>query len=116
MIRAGNMRHFAEVQRLTTERTDSGANTPTWGVIARLPCEVKAITNSETVASDQVKRLTTYDVRFRWLRDIDSRCRLLIQNYLPNEAMTLRIVGMRDPDGKREQLIVSCVHIQPTAN
>lgn len=116
MIRAGSMRHFAEILRQETERTDSGATTVTWKEFARFPCEVKAIANSESVASDQVKRTTTYDVRFRWMRDIDSRCRLQIQNYLPNEAMLLRIVGMRDPDGKREQIIVSCVHIQPTAN
>lgn len=119
LIRAGQYRHIAELLKMeVAERSanGSGQNVTTYEPVARVPCKCYAVTSTQTTASDQSKRVTGFELEMRWLRDINSNYRLRVHSFVPGEAITLRITGMYDPDGKREKIVITAAQIQPTAN
>lgn len=116
MIRSGELRHIAEVLKPVNAKSDSGATTQEWELVARAPVKVMAIGSSQGVQSDQVKQTTQYQIKMRWLTGIDATYRLRVFHYVPGGAILMKINGVNDPEGMRAELLIDAVQIKESAN
>jgi SPP1 family predicted phage head-tail adaptor len=82
MIRAGDLRHRASLQRQDTTRDSFGQEITTWTEISPIWCLISPVTGKEIYLSGQVKSETTHQIKCRYRSEFAN----------PKTATSLRIL------------------------
>jgi len=102
-MRAGTLRHRITIQTATEAPDAAGQLIRTWSAwLSNEPAEVQETAGAETVRGLQVAAEATHLVRVRFRTGITSEHRILWG------SRVLGIVNVRDVDGRRRELWISC--------
>jgi SPP1 family predicted phage head-tail adaptor len=112
-IRAGALRHSVTIRRETRTRNPSGGGyTSAWTDVATVRAEVTGLTGSESVLSQALQGVATFQVRIRWRGDITPADQLRSAGGAcfgfdaKGDERYVNIRSAVDPDGRREQLVI----------
>lgn len=102
---AGDLRNRISIERLTSYLGQWGHESM-WRSIATVWASVIATEGGERfdTKTSGVDSATTYAVRMRFRPDLTSKDRLV------HRGQRLEIVSVIDPDGRRRELALKCVH------
>lgn len=101
-IRAGELRHRCEVQMLTEGRGEHGTVTRTWSTSCKRWFAFVSTVGREFVSAQQINADLTHLLRMRYMADLTTSDRLLY------DGRTFNILAIVDPQGRHEELLVSC--------
>jgi len=102
-MRAGTLRHRITIQTATFAPDAAHQPIPTWAAwLSNEPAEVLETAGAETVRGLQVSATATHLVRVRYRTGLTERMRIVW------ETRTLGILNVRDVDGRRRELWISC--------
>lgn len=106
-MRAGTLRHRITIQSATEAADAAGQLIRTWSAwLEHEPAEVLETAGAETVRGLQVSANATHLVRIRYRADVTETKRIVWG------TRTLGIVNVRDVDGRRRELWISCEEIK----
>lgn len=101
-MRSGELRHRVTIQRYVSYLGSWGRES-VWRDICTVWAEVKPTSAAERFAEKGVNASTAYTVRLRYRPDLTSNDRLSYG------GLVLDMTGVTDPDGRRRELVCTCV-------
>lgn len=101
MVRAGDMRHSVRIERLSSTQDAAGQPQRTWTLIAERRAAIQRTPGSEVFASAQREGRVPVVFRLRYLSGVLPAMRLVFDGKVHN------ILSAIDPDGRREELVVT---------
>jgi SPP1 family predicted phage head-tail adaptor len=109
----GTFRHRVTIQLPNAGASDgmggdAGASTT---VVATVWADITALSARERDIAKGVETERTHVVRIRYRSDVDELCTLLEAS----SGRSFRVTGVMDTEGRRRELILSCVEIKSDA-
>jgi SPP1 family predicted phage head-tail adaptor len=101
-MRAGNLRHRVQTERLSTAPDGGGGYVESWVPIAQVWAQVEALSGREYWQAMQVQSEARYRLRLRYQADLTAADRIVCG------GAVLNIEHVADPDGRRRELEVLC--------
>lgn len=97
-MRAGSLRHQVQLQAATESQNTFGEAVQTWGTVAVVWCEFKAISGRELFRAEQMQGQIVATVRMRYLEGVTPKMRLLF------DGKTYLIRGVAPINGVHREL------------
>ncbi len=105
----GTLRDRVVIQQPTETRNTQGGVTQTWGTLATVWANVKAVPRGdEQIAQGRIAAIGDYDVTIRYRADVTPKMRLSWTPYQATAAKTLEIHAAQPANGERVLLSLAC--------
>ena len=106
-MRAGKRNRLVTIQTLTTTRNSIGHPEPTWADYTTVWANVLIENATERTSDDRTLNTRTYRFTTLYREDISTGMRVVLA------SQTIEIEGVLDPDGKRKELVIIGLEVQP---
>jgi len=105
----GDLRERVSIQRVTNTRDTMGGTVESWEALGTVYAQVEPASAGEQYRRNQIQAAADWTVRIRYSN-----------TYLPKDRMTWRghtfeIVGLKNPDQRRQFLEIACKELQVAA-
>lgn len=107
MIRSGDLRTQATLQRWTQVPNDSGGTDNAWVTVGTPWCQNVSATSRELREAQKLQTTVTHAIKLRYNETITPQMRLVIGD------LRLHIESVVDPDWRRREMIAMCSGVQP---
>ena len=108
MIRSGEYKTRARIQKSTITRDAEGGEIRTWSTFKTVWCKVTPSEAKEFVSNLRQESQIEHKVEMRWVRGVTAAMRLKIRDKATGGDRMLNIGGVMDEGDRHEKLTLSC--------
>ena len=101
-MRAGELRHYCQVEGPTAAQNEYGEPLETWGVVGELWAKKEDLSGDELIEAQRVNAAVATRFTTRWRDDLEPTYRLNLSGTPYN------IEAILDPEGRRRMLVLLC--------